>query len=329
MTTPKNHPLRVHYVRPPADKVLADLQAQLDPAIQLTVGSDLPDPTDYHVLVEGVPTREFVAEAPQLQHVIIPWAGLPVSTRELMLEFPQISVHNLHHNAGATAEMALALLFAAAKFIVPMDQSMRTGNWTPRYEANPSISLEGKTALILGYGAIGQHVGRVLKAMGMRVIGIQRTPKPDDVAEVFGLDDLHRLLPEIDILMVTAPGTPDTEGLIGGNEIALMRPGGILTNVGRGPIVDQKALYEALQSGHLQAAGADVWYNYPSDEESRIHTPPADYPFHELDNFVMSPHRGGGTRETNELRMNALAAALNRAARGEPLPNKVDLEAGY
>jgi phosphoglycerate dehydrogenase-like enzyme len=155
-----------------------------------------------------------------------------------MLEFPQVSVHNLHHNAGATAEMSLALLFAAAKFVVPMDQSMRSGNWTPRYEANPSISLEGKTALILGYGSIGQHVGRVLKAMGMRVLGIRRTPQPDDVAEVHGVNDLHDLLPQTDILMITAPGTPDTEGMVGAEELFLMPKGGILTNVGRGPIVD-------------------------------------------------------------------------------------------
>jgi phosphoglycerate dehydrogenase-like enzyme len=73
----------------------------------------------------------------------------------------------------------------------------------------------------------------------------------------------------------------------------------------------------------------DVWYNYPSDEESRTNTPPADYPFHELDNVVMSPHRGGGTRDTEVLRMDALALALNAAARGEPIPNKIDLKAGY
>jgi phosphoglycerate dehydrogenase-like enzyme len=329
MTNLKHSSLHVHYARQPSEKALAHLKSLLAETIDLTLGADLPDPADYHILVEGVPAREFVAEAPQLESIIIPWAGLPVSTRELMLKFPQISVHNLHHNAGATAEMSLALLFAAAKFVVPMDQTMRSGNWTPRYEANPSISLEGKTALILGYGSIGRHVGRVLNAMGMRVIGIRRTPQPDDIVEVFGINDLHRLLPETDVLMVTAPGTPDTNGLIGEQELGLMPKGGILTNVGRGPIVDQKALYKALKSRHLHAGGMDVWYNYPSDEESRSNTPPADYPFHELDNFVMSPHRGGGTRETELIRMAALAAALNSVAQGKPLPNKVNLQAGY
>ena len=329
MNNKPSSPQRVHCTRKLSEKARTHLLNQLAENLRITFGPDLPDSPDYHILIDGTPSREFVEASPHLKSIIIPWAGLPKSTRELMLEFPQITVHNLHHNAGATAEMALALLFAAAKFIIPMDQSMRQGNWTPRYETNPSISLEGKTALILGYGSIGGHVGRVLKAMGLRVIGIRRTPKPDDAAEVYGLDELQHLLPETDILMVTAPGTPDTEGLIGAKELALMPKGGILTNVGRGPIVDQKALYEALKSGHLYAAGMDVWYNYPTDKESRASTLPADYPFHELDNFVLSPHRGGGTRETELIRMDALAQSLNAAACGKPVPNKVDLIAGY
>jgi phosphoglycerate dehydrogenase-like enzyme len=103
----------------------------------------------------------------------------------------------------------------------------------------------------------------------------------------------------------------------------------VLVNVGRGPIVDEAALYAALRDGTLYAAGLDVWYNYPADEAARAHTPPSDYPFHELDNVVMSPHRAGSSVETEALRMVHLARLLNAAARGEPMPNRVDLEAGY
>ena len=117
--------------------------------------------------------------------------------------------------------------------------------------------------------------------------------------------------------------------MIGEHELALMPPGGILVNVGRGPVVDPGALYSALRSGQLGAAGLDVWYNYPKSPEERASTPPAEFPFHELDNVVMSPHRGGGSDQTEELRMTHLAAHLNAAARGEPIPNKVDLDAGY
>jgi len=319
----------VHLVHPPAAEALAYLQDKLDPSIGLTFGPEILDPADFQILVEGVPSREFVEASPHLKSLIIPWAGLPTATRQLMLEFPQISVHNLHHNASATAEMSLALLFAAAKFVVPMDRALRQNDWTPRYQPNPSILLQGKTALILGYGAIGQHVGRVLQAMGLRVMGIRRTPQPDDIAEVHPVTALPDLLPQTDILMITAPLTPETEGLIGEKELALLPAGAILTNVGRGAIVAQKALYEALKNGHLRAAGLDVWYNYPTNEESRPNTPPSDYPFHELDNIVLSPHRGGGARETELLRMETLAHSLNAIPHGEPIPNKVDLQVGY
>jgi phosphoglycerate dehydrogenase-like enzyme len=93
--------------------------------------------------------------------------------------------------------------------------------------------------------------------------------------------------------------------------------------------VAEGALYHALSDGTLYAAGLDVWYNYPPDQAARAHTQPSAYPFHELDNVVMSPHRAGGSTETERLRMQHLAELLNAAARGESMPNRVDLEAGY
>jgi phosphoglycerate dehydrogenase-like enzyme len=99
--------------------------------------------------------------------------------------------------------------------------------------------------------------------------------------------------------------------------------------MGRGPVVDQDALYNALITGKLHSAGIDVWYNYPPDEDARAYTPPADFPFHELDNIVMSPHRGGGASEVETLRMAHLAELLNAAASGDQIPNQVDLKRGY
>lgn len=108
-----------------------------------------------------------------------------------------------------------------------------------------------------------------------------------------------------------------------------MPAGGLLVNVGRGVVVDQAALYRALKEGHLAGAGLDVWYNYPSGEDTHHNTFPSDYPFHELDNVVLSPHRGGATREGEPIRMQALAELLNMAVRGEAVPNRVDLLLGY
>ena len=324
--------LSVHLLHPPDPAALAHLRAHLDAGVHLTCGPDLPDPADYHILVAGRPRREHLTASPSLRALIIPWAGLPETTRELLRDFPHIAVHNLHHNAVVVAEMVLSLLLAAAKAIVPTDRLLRAHDWTPRYQADRPLLLHGKTALVLGYGAIGQRVAHLCRALGMNVLAIRRNvarPCADAPADIHPPDALHTLLPRANMLLICLPHTPETTGLIGERELALLPPGGVLVNVGRGPIVDEAALYQALREGRLHAAGLDVWYNYPADEAARSRTPPSVYPFHELDNVVMSPHRAGGSDETKRLRMEHLAAALNAAARGEEMPHRVSLEAGY
>lgn len=128
--------------------------------------------------------------------------------------------------------------------------------------------------------------------------------------------------------MICLPLTDETKGLIGADELAQLAPGAVLVNTGRGPIVDERALFDALRAGRLRA-GLDVWYRYPEDEAARAGTPPATLPFHELDNIVMSPHRAGLCAETERLRAVFLAEMLNAGARGEPMPGRVDLDAGY
>ncbi len=320
--------MNVHMLEDFSEEIIALLRSHLNASVRLTIGPSMPIETQ--VLIAGRPTREQLIACPNLQAVLVPWAGVPEETQQLLREFPQVTLHNLHHNAAATAEMAMALLLAAAKFIVPLDQKLRANDWTPRYAPSCAIGLGGKTALIVGYGQIGQHVGRVCRALGMNVIATRRTQvKADDVAEVHLTTDLPQLLPRAEVLIITAPLTPETKGLIGEHELALLPRGALLVNVGRGAIVDETALYHALQSGHLAAAGLDVWYNYPTDEASRVNTPPAHYPFHELDNVVMSPHRGGDEAGIDTLRMPQLAELLNAAARGEAMPNRVDIMAGY
>jgi phosphoglycerate dehydrogenase-like enzyme len=324
--------LSVHLLQPADGEALDLLRSELDASIELTVGPDLPAPAAFHILIAGRPKREHLTASPHLRALIIPWAGLPAGTRELLADFPQVAVHNLHYNADQVAEMAVALLLAAAKCIVPMDRALRAGDWTPRYRPVPSVLLAGKTALILGYGAIGQRVGQMCRGLGMRVVGVRRDAAPPAAIvpdEIHPPDALPRLLPRADALIICLPHTPATDGMIGAAELGLLPPRALLVNIGRGPIVDQTALYQALHAGRLHAAGLDVWYNYPSDEAARAHTPPADVPLHTLDNVVMSPHRAGTVYEKEHLRMRHLARMLNAAARGEPLPNRVDLEAGY
>lgn len=322
--------LLVHFYRFTVDQ--EDFIALLDQGITITSGDQLPEPAAFDFLVYPTPTKQWLEASPKLRAVIIPWAGIPSKTREIMRNYPEISLHNLHHNAFNTAELGFALLLAAAKHIIPLDQSLRRGDWTPRYEPAESILLRGRTALILGYGEIGQALKDYALGFGMRVLGIKNHPgqiKPEVGVEIYGSDQLNDLLPQADILFIALPLTEKTEDLISKDEIARMPEGSILINIGRGPIVNQYALYDALISGQLRAAGSDVWYNYPETKEKRHNTRPADVPFEKLDNFVLSPHRGGMVNEVETQRMKALAALLNAANRGEPIPNKVDLEAGY
>lgn len=324
--------LSVHLHRSPGEPYLAELGAALHPDIELTIGPDLPSPPAYHIFIEGHPSREHLTASPNLHTVIIPWAGIFEDAHEVLSEFPHLAVHNLHHNALFTAELAFALLLAAAKFIVPIDRALRGHDWTPRYLPNPSIHLDGKTALILGYGSIGRRVARMCRGMGMHVVATRRsitTPSLDGPDELYPAHALHDLLPRATALMICVPLTPDTNGLIGPAELARLPAEAMLVNVSRGAIVDEEALYHALRDGRLHAAGLDVWYNYPADKASRANTPPSAYPFHELDNVVMSPHRGGHSRERERFRMEHLARLLNAAARGEPIPNRVDLERWY
>ena len=330
--------LKVHLLHMPggwSDETLADLQSRLDQPIEITVGDKLPEPPAYDVLIAGRPSRAQLEASPNLRAVIVPFAGPSEETRTLLAEYPNITLHNLHHNAIPTAEMALALLLAAARFIPLGDRLLRQGDWAARYDKPPEVVLHGQTALILGFGAIGQHVARLCQAFGTNVLATRRNPAaplPAGLtAEVYAPDQLHALLPRADVLIVTLPLSASTRGLIGADELALLPPHALLVNIGRGDVVDEGALYEALRDRRLAAAGIDVWYRYPEAEDDRAATFPSSYPFHELDNVVMSPHHGGayGVAFTEQRRVEDLARLLNAAIRGEPIPNRFDLSAGY
>ena len=323
--------LHVHFDRPLTADEADNLWPRLSSGIELTDGPELPLSTD--ILVSGRPTREQLAVAPSLRALIIPWAGLPNETRDLLRDFPAITVHNLHHNAAPVAELALMLLLAAAKFALRYDNALRRNDWRIRYERPaPTLLLDGKTALILGYGAIGRRVAAACRALGMTTLATRRrldAPHRDEGTMVHPAGDLHDLLPQAEALIICLPHTPQTDGLLGAAELALLPSHSVLVNIGRGRIVEERALYEALRDGRLRAAGLDVWYSYPPDEAARADWPPSAYPFHELDNVIMSPHRGGAADETARLRMTALAEMLNAAAAGREMGNLVDVDAGY
>jgi phosphoglycerate dehydrogenase-like enzyme len=322
--------MHVHFIYHPADQNKAYLEDLLDQEIQPSYGKEIPQEDEISILVAGRPQAHHFENHPSIHTLIIPWAQLPPETTEVLKSFPEIKVHNIHHNAAPAAELALALLLAVAKEILPHDQTLRAGNWSMRYRESDSQLLGGKTALVLGFGEIGKLIKRYLTALGVEVLAVKRTAaKADQTEMVYPPSMISELLPRAEILILALPLTPDTEGLISKKGIDLLPSNAILINISRAVIVDQKALYDALKSRRIYGAGLDVWYTYPQSEDDRLNTNPADFPFAELENVVMSPHRGGKVDATEKMRMEGVASLLNAAAAGKPIPNPVDLSVGY
>ncbi len=321
--------LRVHITGDDETEFIESLIPLLNENVSLTTDNDKTAQHSCNILVAGLPDKEIVASNNNLTTVIIPWAGLPRTTRILMLENPDIAVHNIHHNATPTAEMAITLMIATMKKIIPTDQKLRAGDWTVRYDGTSFPSFTGKSVLVLGFGAVGQEVSRMCSGLGMNVTAINRSgqTKDQNETEIHSIDMLDHLLPNAEVLIITLPATPQTQKLIAEKELSLLPDGATVVNIARGSIIDEAALYEALKSKRI-SAGIDVWYKYP-DEYSRSKTNPSEFPFGELDNVVMTPHLAGHAPNIEQMRANALAVLLNAAAKNKPIPNKVDVQAGY
>ncbi len=184
-------------------------------------------------------------------------------------------------NALAVAEHTVALMLAAARQISRLDRETREGRW-PR---GLSVQLHGKTLGIIGLGAIGRHVARMARGLGMRVVAWTFHPDPP-LAAGLGVEllDFKRVLAEADVLSVHVRQTAEATGLIGAREIARMKRGAILVNTARAPIVDRAALVEALRGGRLAGAGLDVF---------EVEPVPADDPLLSLPTVVLTPHCAG------------------------------------
>jgi phosphoglycerate dehydrogenase-like enzyme len=326
--------LKVHLLQEHDEELLENIKRDLSEGIEISCDEDLPDPPDYDILVCGVPDEKSITASPNLRHLIIPWSGLPRKTRELMLNHPDISVHNIHHNAVPVAEMAVTLMLAAAKELIPIDASFRKNDWGKRWNIRDMQLLAGRRVLIVGYGAIGREIAARCRAFGMEVSAVRRRGRDGgaggaagDVA-VHEASQLPELLPNADVLFLSLPLTDETKGMIGEKELSLLPDGALLVNVSRGRIVDEKALYENLRASRIRA-GLDVWYNYPESQESRASTPPSAYPFHELPNVIVTPHLAGHSDGTEALRARELAHVLNLTLREGTPPGRVDVELGY
>jgi phosphoglycerate dehydrogenase-like enzyme len=187
------------------------------------------------------------------------------------------------------------------------DQSAR--RWNPRAIGD----LQGRRLLVLGLGPIGQEVARLGLAFGMDVVGLRRSPRGDEPCTTRPLAELAEQLPEADAVVLALPLSEETRGILGRDEIARMKTSAVVANVGRGDLVDEPALVDALRGGRLAGAGLDVFAVEPLPEES---------PLWSLPNVIVTPH-SSGTSAGNRLRADAIFLEnLERYLAGRPLRNE-------
>jgi len=211
------------------------------------------------------------------------------------------------------AEYVLGVLLLFAKDLRGTIELQQQKQWRHR----ETTLLANHQALVIGAGSIGRAVAQLLGAAGLRVRGIARTARPDDpdFEAVVSPDALHDELAQADDVIVCTPLTPDTEGMLDARALGAAKPGCVLVNVGRGPVVDEAALLEALRSGRVAAAALDVFEEEPL---------PADHPFWEMSNVLVSPHMSGDVVGWRVSLGRQLTDNFDRWMRGEPLLNVVD-----
>lgn len=222
-------------------------------------------------------------------------------------------------NEVAVAEHAMALMLGLKRHIHTGRDNQAKAFWRPMIAdiGAREDEVRGKTLLIVGYGGIGRRLARLAAAFEMRVIGLKRNPAGDAGAAhgLAPISDLDRLLPEADVVALTCPLTPETTGLINAGRLARMKPSAILVNVARGPVVDEPALIEALQSRLIAGAGIDVTVEEPL---------PAQSPLWQLENALITPHTAGETRAYEDNVLDILLHNLDQLWHGRsPLRNEI------
>ena len=239
-------------------------------------------------------------------------------------------VVNCYEHGPAISEYVFATVSCFQRRLFESNELLKKNDWSMWLRNAPlTPGLDGKTLGIVGYGHLGEHLARIGQAYGMRPIAVTRTPDRGGgdrrvyLDQLGGMDHLPALLSQADLLVLCVPLTPETRNLIGDRELALMKQAAILVNPSRGPVVDQHSLYSALREERIAGAILDVWWHYP--DSSNPSPAPADVPFSELSNVIMTPHIAAGTVETFRRRAAVIASNIDRFARGESPINRVNL----
>jgi phosphoglycerate dehydrogenase-like enzyme len=280
---------------------------------------------------------ELVRRSPQLKWVQLISAGAEHVLKGAVAERTEVAVTTASGiHATPIAEYTIGSMLAFAHCLHVTMRSQLRHQWERGSFMDTADSLRGKTLGVIGYGSIGRETARIGTALGMPVLALKRDPadradpgwNPPGVgdpdgripARWFGPNDCAELLNESDYVTVTLPLTPHTRGFVGKREIAAMRPHAYIVNIGRGSVIDQNALIEALREKRIAGAGLDVFEREPLEAES---------PLWGLDNVILTPHMSGAQRGYNTYACQLFADNLRRFRAGQPLLNVIDRALGY
>lgn len=265
--------------------------------------------------------REVFGMCPRVEWVHSRAAGLDNQLFPDLVASPAVMTNGSGVFSAPLGEFALGAVLYFAKDFRRMIRSQQAAVW----DQFDITEIAGQTAGIVGYGDIGRAVAARLRPMGMEIHALKRhPPKAGEtdplVARNYGPAERLEMLAGCDYVVVAAPLTAETRGMIGAAEFAAMKSSAVLINIGRGPVVDEAALIDALTAGRIKGAALDVFDQEPL---------PAGHPFYRLENLLMSPHCADHTPDWLERAMRFFLDQFERFRKGEPLRNVVQKELGY
>ena len=291
--------------------------------IASTASELAPESASAPVLLNWLGAAEFhraVAAAPCLQWIHTRHAGVDFAVTPEVIAHPAILTNGSGVYSSALGEFVLAGALYFAKDLPRMLRAKAEKRW----DVFPVQELRRQTIGIVGYGDIGRAIARRAKAFGMRVLAVRRDPAPragDEFADsVAGSGGLHEMLGQCDYAVVSAPLTNETRNMGGAGEFSAMKSTAIIMNVGRGPVIDEAAMADALRAGRIRGAWLDVFEAEPL---------PPDSPLWTMDNVFISAHTADQTLTWMHESMDFFLAQLARWRRGEALENIVDKRRGY
>lgn len=257
-----------------------------------------------------------ISSAPRLRWIHVPAAGVDLIMSDEVRESSVMVTNSGHTTAQEVAEHALALTLTLMRGIDLSVRGRLRGTWVDVRAERPPRSLSGSSALVVGFGRIGQTLASHLRMLGARVTGVRRnTAGSASNGNVVPVTRLDSELPIADIVVLTLPATTESFRMFDSRRLALMKPGSILVNVGRGSVVDEDALAHALECGPLLAAASDVVATAPLKPESRLWS---------AENFVLTPHIGSASQNRWPKLIDCFFDNLHRYRLGAPLSGVVD-----